>query len=53
MHAYSDLSNGIRSAIADEHGIWIGGGSSLYLVKPTGQVLRVYGETAYPGNGCF
>lgn len=50
---YSDLSNGIRSAIADEHGIWIGGGSSLYLVKPTGHVLRVYGETVYPGNGCF
>jgi hypothetical protein len=50
---YRDLSTGFPSAIADAHGIWIGGEHSLYLVKPSGQILRVYGASAYPANGCF
>jgi len=50
---YRDLSSGFFSAIADVHGIWIGGEHSLYLVKPSGTILRVYGESAYPANGCF
>jgi hypothetical protein len=50
---YRDLSSGFFNAIADSHGIWIGSDHSLYLVKPNGQILRVYGESAYPANGCF
>jgi hypothetical protein len=50
---YMDLMNGFFSAMADAHGIWIGGQQSLYLVKPTGVIQRVYGESAYPANGCF
>jgi hypothetical protein len=50
---YFDLLNGLQTTIADAHGIWIGGAQSLYLVKPTGQILRVYGESVYPANGCF
>lgn len=49
---YRDLSSGFFNAIADSHGIWIGSDHSLYLVKPNGQILRVYGESAYPANGC-
>ena len=49
---YRDLSNGFYSAIADQHGIWIGGEHSLYLVKRSGQILRVYGEAASPANDC-
>ena len=49
----TDLSSGIHSSIADQHGIWIGGGHSVYLVKPNGAILRVYGQSGYPANGCF
>ena len=49
---YRDLSSGFFNAIADGHGIWIGGEHSLYLVKPNGQILRAYGQSAYPANGC-
>ena len=49
---YRDLSSGFFNAIADAHGIWIGSDHSLYLVKPNGQILRVYGQSAYPANGC-
>jgi hypothetical protein len=50
---YRDLSSGFFNAIADSHGIWIGSEHSLYLVKSNGQILRVYGESAYPANSCF
>jgi hypothetical protein len=50
---YRDLSSGFFNAIADAHGIWIGSEHALYLVKANGQILRVYGESAYPANGCF
>jgi hypothetical protein len=50
---YRDLSSGFFNAVADVHGIWIGSEHSLYLVKPSGQILRVYGESAYPANACF
>ncbi len=50
---YLDFASGFFSAIADVHGIWIGGQHSLYLVKPSGDILRVFGESAYPANGCF
>jgi hypothetical protein len=49
---YVDFLSRTYSAIADVHGIWIGGDHGLYLVKPTGQILRVYGESVYPANGC-
>ena len=49
---YRDLSNGFQSAIADAHGIWIGGAQSLYLVTLQGAVLRVYPKSAYPASGC-
>jgi hypothetical protein len=49
---YLDLSGGFGIAIADLHGIWIGGGQSLYLVTPQGAVLRVYPKAAYPASGC-
>jgi hypothetical protein len=51
--AYLDLNNGFGSAIADTHGIWIGGEQSLYLVAPSGGIRRVYDQSAYPANGCF
>jgi hypothetical protein len=50
---YRDLSSGFFNAIADSHGIWIGSEHSLYLVKPGGAILRVYGQSAYPANGCL
>jgi hypothetical protein len=49
---YVDFLSRTFSAIADVHGIWIGGDHGLYLVNPTGKILRVYGESVYPGNGC-
>jgi hypothetical protein len=49
---YDDFLSRTYSAIADAHGIWIGGDHGLYLVKPTAQILRVYGESVYPANGC-
>ena len=49
---YRDLSSGFYNAIADVHGIWIGSEHSVYLVKPNGQILRVYGGSAYPANSC-
>ncbi len=49
---YADLSDGFQNAIADRHGIWIGGGQSLYLVTLQGAVLRVYPKSAYPASGC-
>jgi hypothetical protein len=48
---YSGLYDGFRSAIADSHGIWIGGGS-LFLVGRSGNVQRVYGQAVSPANGC-
>jgi hypothetical protein len=49
---YRDLSSGFYNAIADVHGIWIGSEHSVYLVKPDGQILRIYGGSAYPANSC-
>jgi hypothetical protein len=49
---YLDLANGFFTAWADTHGIWITGGNSLYLVKRSGQVIRVYDHTAYPAGAC-
>jgi hypothetical protein len=49
---YGDLSSGFYNAIADQHGIWIGSDHSLYLVKRSGQILRVYGESVYPAGVC-
>jgi hypothetical protein len=49
---YLDLSNGFQTAIADSHGIWVGGEQSLYLVTLQGAVLRVYPKSAYPASGC-
>lgn len=49
----SELSAGFGSAIADIHGIWLGGPSSLYLVRQSGIVLRVFGSAVQPANGCF
>jgi hypothetical protein len=44
--------SGFGSAIADAHGIWIGGPAFLYLARRDGSVLRVLGGPAYPANGC-
>lgn len=48
-----DLVGGFGGAIADAHGIWIGAGDSLYLVRRDGSVLRVFANPVYPANGCF
>lgn len=48
---YADLA--FFTAISDAHGIWFGGGASLYLATPTGVMLRVYDHSAFPANGCF
>jgi hypothetical protein len=45
-----NLLSGFGSAIADAHGIWIGG---LYLVRRSGAILRVFDGSVYPANGCF
>jgi hypothetical protein len=47
----SDLVAGFGSAIADAHGIWIGG-SYLYLVQRDGTLIRALATSAYPANGC-
>jgi hypothetical protein len=49
----AELAAGFTNAIADDHGIWIGGAYSLYLVRPNGAILRVFDRSAYPANGCF
>jgi hypothetical protein len=49
---YLDLHDGFFTAVADSHGIWIGSQRSIYVVKPNGEILRVFGEPAYPANGC-
>lgn len=46
-----DLVSGFDSAIADAHGIWIGG-NFLYLAQRDGTVLRALSTSAYPANGC-
>jgi hypothetical protein len=50
---YDDLWDGFLRAIADSHGIWIGGEQSLHLVTRTGVIQRVYPQSAYPANGCI
>jgi hypothetical protein len=47
----ADLLNGFPSAIADEHGIWLGG--ALHLVRRDGAIIRALDRQAYPANGCF
>jgi hypothetical protein len=49
---YADLSSGFYNSIADRQGIWIGSDHSLYLVERSGQILRVYGGSAYPAGVC-
>ncbi len=49
---YVDLQNGFPRALADTHGIWIGGTQSLYLVTQGGSILRVYAGSAYPAGSC-
>lgn len=46
-----DLVSGFGSAIADAHGIWIGG-TFLYLAQRDGTVVRALATSAYPANGC-
>jgi hypothetical protein len=48
-----ELVAGFVNAIADDHGIWIGGEASLYLVRANGKVLRVFDRRVNPANGCF
>jgi len=48
-----DLAGGFGSAIADAHGIWLGASGSLYLVRRSGAILRVFDGSVYPANGCF
>ncbi len=47
-----DLAAGFSTSVADDHGIWIGGPSSLYLIRRNGAILRVLEGSAYPANGC-
>ncbi len=49
---YDTLTNGFFRAVVDDHGIWIGGQSGLYLVSPTGSMLRVYDQSAFPAGPC-
>jgi hypothetical protein len=49
----AQLLSGFGTAIADSHGIWIGGPSALFLARPDGTILRVLDGTVYPANGCF
>ena len=48
-----ELGSGFGSAIADAHGIWLGASGSLYLVRRTGAIQRVFDSAVYPANGCF
>jgi hypothetical protein len=49
----AELLSGFDSPIADSHGIWIGGPSSLFLARRDGAILRVLDGAVYPDNGCF
>jgi hypothetical protein len=49
----AELAAGFTTAIADDHGIWIRGADSLYLVRPNGAILRVFDRSVTPANGCF
>lgn len=48
---YSGLTD-LTRAVADKHGVWIGGGQSLYLVTPSGSILREYAQSVYPAGTC-
>jgi hypothetical protein len=49
---YGDLQSGFPSALADKHGIWIGGTQSLHLIARDGSILRAYAGSAYPAGTC-
>jgi hypothetical protein len=44
---------GFGNAIADVHGIWLGGQDTLYLAQRSGAVLRAFAGAVYPANGCI
>lgn len=50
---FDALYGGIYSAISDSYGVWMGGSDGLYLIGPTGVIIRAYGQAAFPANGCF
>lgn len=50
---YDPLVGGVYNAISDSFGIWVGGSDGLYLVNPTGAIVRAYGSPVFPANGCF
>jgi hypothetical protein len=42
--------SGFNSAIADTHGIWIGG-DGLHFIQRGGAIVRVFDSSVYPANG--
>jgi hypothetical protein len=47
---YRDLAFG--SGLADEHGIWMSGSASVYLIRSSGQIFRVSDHGGVPVNSC-
>ncbi len=39
--------------IADNHGVWFGSSTGIYLYAPTVGLQKVSNQAAYPGNGCI
>jgi hypothetical protein len=48
---YSGLTD-LPRAVADRHGVWVGGGQALYLFTPAGSILREYPQSVYPAGTC-
>ena len=50
LSLYRDLA--FTTGLADDHGIWMSGSDSLYLIQSTGAISRVSDHGGVPVNAC-
>ena len=50
LSLYRDLA--FATGLADDHGIWMSGSDSLYLIQSTGAISRVSDHGGVPVNDC-
>jgi len=50
LSLYHDLA--FTTGLADDHGIWMSGSDSLYLIQSTGAISRVSDHAGVPVNAC-
>ena len=51
VSSYRDLV--FTTGLADDHGIWMSGGNSLYLIRSTGAISRVLDHGGVPVGSCL